>query len=73
MSYLKPLRDANTQDIVTNVAECPHVNDNPHLKDSQPQNSLDNLPIPEDDTDPLPHGEEVPYFFSYEMLNAKIK
>ena len=38
----------------------PHPDDNPHLEDLQPQDDLDNLPIPEDDPDPLLHGEDDP-------------
>ena len=34
LRYLKPLNDANTQEIATNVTDCPHPNDIPHLEDS---------------------------------------
>ena len=60
LRYLKPLSDANTQENATDVVDRLHPGINPHLEDSQPQDDLDNLPVPEDDPDPLPHEENNP-------------
>ena len=72
LSYLKPLSDANTQEITTNVADCPYPDDNPHLEDSQPHDDLDNLSVPEDDPDQLPHGEDDPAPVQLEEDNNRI-
>ena len=51
LRYLKPLSDASTQEIATYFEDRSHPDYNSQLEDSQPQDNLDNLHVPEDDPD----------------------